>query len=48
MDGEPAKSYAGGLPDERMRLYVNAWYPVWLDGREADSDRHAYVEWIEH
>lgn len=47
VDGEPMKSYEGGLPDSRMRLYANSWYPAWLDGETPDRDRHAYVDWIE-
>jgi hypothetical protein len=30
-----------------LRLYVNSWYPAWLDGRKPVSDRHVYVEWFE-
>jgi len=48
VDGKPMKRYEGGLPDRPMRLYVNSWYPAWLDGREPDSDRHVYVDWAEH
>jgi hypothetical protein len=48
VDGKPMKRYEGGLPDRPMRLYVNSWYPTWLDGKEPDSDRHVYVDWFEH
>ena len=48
VDGKPLKRYEGGLPDRPMRLHVNSWYPAWLDGREPDSDRHVYVDWLEH
>ena len=48
VDGEPMKRYEGGLPDRRMRLYVNAWYPAWLGGRSPDADRYASVDWIEY
>lgn len=48
VDGEPMRRYEGGLPDRPMRIYVNSWYPAWLGGREAVSDRHVYVGWIEH
>ncbi len=30
-----------------MKLYVNSWFPTWLDGEASDSDRHVYVDWIE-
>jgi hypothetical protein len=47
IDGEPMKEFEGGLPDEPMKLYVNSWFPSWLDGEASDSDRHVYVDWIE-
>jgi hypothetical protein len=47
VDGEPMKEYEGGLPGERMKLYVNSWFPTWLDGEEPDSDHYTYVDWIE-
>jgi hypothetical protein len=47
VDGEPMKEYEGGLPGERMKLYVNSWFPVWLDGEESSADRYTYVDWIE-
>jgi hypothetical protein len=47
VDGEPMQEYQGGLPDERMNLYVNTWFPDWLDGEEPESDRNVYVDWIE-
>lgn len=47
VDGETMKEYEGGLPGQHMKLYVNSWFPKWLDGEEPDSDRYAYVDWIE-
>ncbi len=47
VDGEPMQEFEGGLPEKRMKLYVNIWFPTWLDGEEPDSDRYAYVDWIE-
>jgi Glycosyl hydrolases family 16 len=47
VDGEPMKEYEGGLPGERMKLYVNSWFPVWLDGEEPSADRYTYVDWFE-
>jgi hypothetical protein len=41
------QKYEGSLPDERMNLYVNSWFPDWLDGEKPGSDRYAYVDWIE-
>ncbi|MDQ4063612.1 MAG: hypothetical protein M3122_06935 [Actinomycetota bacterium] len=48
VDGEPMQEYEGGLPEERMKLYVNTWFPTWLHGEELNSDRYTYVDWIEH
>jgi hypothetical protein len=48
VDGEPMKKYEGGLPDKPMKLYVNSWFPNWPDGEKPNSDRHAYVDWIEY
>ncbi len=31
-----------------MKLYVNSWFPIWLDGEEPDSDCYAYMDWIEY
>jgi hypothetical protein len=31
-----------------MRLYVNAWYPAWLEGRMANKDRYVLVDSIRH
>jgi hypothetical protein len=47
VDGEPIQEYDGGLPEQHMKLYVNSWFPRWLDGEKPDSDRYAYVDWIE-
>ena len=47
VDGELLQTYEEGLPDRPMNLYLNAWFPTWLGGERPDSDRHAYVEWIE-
>lgn len=48
VDGEPMQEYEGGLPKERMKLYVNTWFPTWLNGEVLSSDRYTYVNWIEH
>jgi len=47
VDGEPMQEFEGGLPEKRMKLYVNTWFPTWLDGEESDSERYTYVDWIE-
>lgn len=48
VDGEPMQEYEGGLPDQRMRLHVNSWFPTWLSGEKPASAREAYVDWIEY
>ena len=47
VDGEPIQEFEGGLPSERMKLYVNSWFPNWLDGEESSSEHYTYVDWIE-
>jgi hypothetical protein len=47
VDGEPVKEFEGGLPKQRMKLYVDSWFPRWLGGEKLPADRHAYVDWIE-
>ena len=48
VDGEEMQRFKGGIPNKEMQLYVNAWYPTWLETEKPTSDRYAYVEWIEH
>lgn len=48
VDGEEMQRYKGGIPDKEMHLYVNSWYPTWLETQKPSSGKHAYVEWIEH
>jgi hypothetical protein len=47
VDGEPMRTYEGGLPGKPMKLHTNTWFPTWLDGEEPSSDRYVYVDWIE-
>jgi len=48
VDGEPMQEFEGGLPEERMKLYVNSWFPEWLSGEKPDSERYVCVDWIEY
>ncbi|QIN77570.1 family 16 glycosylhydrolase [Rubrobacter marinus] len=48
VDGEEMQRYEGGIPDEPMQLYVNSWFPTWLETQIPATDKYAYVEWIEH
>jgi beta-glucanase (GH16 family) len=47
-DGQLTKEWTYGLPTDSMRLYVNAWYPAWLEGRKANKDRYVLVDSIRH
>ena len=48
VDGEPLKRHEGSLPEGRIRLYANSWYPTWFGGSELGSDCYAYADWIEY
>ena len=48
VDGEEMQRYEGGIPNEEMQLYVNSWYPTWLETQTPTSDRYTEIEWIEH
>jgi hypothetical protein len=47
VDDEPMQEFDGGLPNERMKLHVNSWFPDWLSGEEYGSDHYVFVDWIE-
>ena len=47
-DGQLMREWADGLPQPPMKLYVNAWYPRWLSGKEPRTDRSVYVDSIQH
>ena len=47
IDGRPTKTFKTGIPDRPMNLYVNAWYPEWLDGEEPKEDRRVLVDNID-
>ena len=48
VDGHPVKTFEGGIPDEPMNLYVNAWYPDWLEGKKPSEDRQVLVSYIDN
>lgn len=31
-----------------MRLYVNAWFPTWLEGRKPAKDKYVLVDSIRY
>lgn len=47
VDGELLQTYETGVPDRLMKLYVNSWFPTWLDGVRPASDRRLEVNWVE-
>jgi endo-1,3-1,4-beta-glycanase ExoK len=47
-DGRLMKEWTDGLPASPMRLYVNAWYPAWLEGRKPNKDKYLLVDSIRH
>ena len=47
-DGKLMKTWTDGLPQNSMKLYVNAWYPAWLDGKKSSKDRYVLVDRIQH
>ncbi len=47
-DGRLMRSWTDGVPTASMNLYVNAWYPAWLEGRRSSKDRYVLVDSIQH
>ena len=47
-DGVLMKEWKDGLPESSMRLYANAWFPTWLDGRKSAKDKFVLVDSISH
>ncbi len=45
-DGRLMKKWTTGLPRTSMKLYVNAWYPRWLDGKMPTTDQFVLVDRI--
>ena len=47
-DGERMKRFDRGLAREPMHLYVNAWYPRWMNGTRPRQDGYLLVDRIKH
>ena len=47
-DGKLMKRWTSGLPRQQMKLYVNAWYPRWLEGKTPTTDQYLLVDRIQH
>lgn len=45
-DGKLMKRWKGGVPKNLMHLYVNAWYPTWLEGKKPLTDHYVLVDKI--
>jgi beta-glucanase (GH16 family) len=45
-DGQLMKRWKGGVPKNPMHLYVNAWYPTWLEGKKPLTDQIVSVDKI--
>lgn len=46
-DGRLMKRWTNGLPRTPMKLYVNAWYPRWLEGKMPTTDQFVLVDRIQ-
>ena len=45
-DGKLMKQWKGGVPNKPMHLYVNAWYPAWLEGKKPLTTQTVLVDKI--
>ena len=48
VDGRPMQSWSGALPETPMKLWVNVWFPDWLQGDRSAIDRYVHVDRAEH
>lgn len=46
--GKLMKSWRTGVPNEAMHLLINTWYPSWLGGKRAPTNRFLLVDWIRY
>ena len=47
VDGVLMQSWSKGVTRSAMYLYVNAWFPSWLEGERPATDRFTLVDWVE-
>lgn len=45
VDHQLVKIWDGGVPREPMNLYINTWYPQWLDGKLASTVQYTTVDY---
>ncbi len=48
VDGQSMQTWSDALPETPMKLWVNVWYPDWLQGERSATDRYVYVDQAEH
>ena len=48
VDGELIISFDDGLTDTPMKLMINSWFPVWLEGIKPEKDAVTLVDWIKY
>lgn len=48
VDGQPMHSWSDALPKSPMKMWVNVWFPDWLQGERAATDRYLYVDRAHH
>ena len=47
-DGQLMKKWTNGVPKRQMKLYLNAWYPKWLNGTKPSTDKFVQVDQIRY
>ena len=48
VDGQLMQTWSDALPKTPMKLWINVWYPDWLQGDRSATDRYVYVDRAEH
>ena len=47
-DGQLMKTWTRKLPRNPMNLYVNTWFPAWLEGQQPNTDEFVLVDQIQY
>ncbi len=48
VDGELIINFDDWLTDTPMKLMINSWFPVWLEGIKPENDAVTLVDWIKY
>ncbi|MGB4659392.1 MAG: glycoside hydrolase family 16 protein, partial [Mobilitalea sp.] len=48
IDNVLIKEWKQGYPKAEMQLYINCWYPKWLEGIKPDSDQKLLIDWVKY